>query len=62
MFLSCCSSDRCASNACVLVTMTLADNQTSEGALESRPTMKVWASVTAQTWIIDHKRTRIAAG
>jgi len=61
-----CSSDRCASNACVLVTMTLADNQTAEGALRTAGQLRTWcyqhthwASVTSthtNMW------TRIAVG
>lgn len=33
VLLSCCSLDGCACNACVLISTTLADNQTAEGAL-----------------------------
>lgn len=33
VLLTCCSFDGCACNACVLMSTTLADNQTAEGAL-----------------------------
>lgn len=43
--------------------MTLADNQTSEGALEKQANDEgLGFGHSPNMWIIDHKRTRIAAG